>query len=89
MAEVGGRPYTGPVVLRLSFVLPRPKSAPKARVLPATKRPDCDKLARACFDAMSGVCYLDDAQVVDFRASKQVALYGDGPGCYITVTEGQ
>lgn len=88
MRLAGEPPYTGPVLLDLAFVMPRPKSAPKTRTVAAVKRPDLDKLARACFDAISNVCYRDDSQVVGLKASKRIALPGEGPGCEITVTEG-
>lgn len=88
MRLTGVPPFNGPVLLNLSFVMPRPKSAPKTRAVAAVKRPDLDKLARACFDAISKVCYHDDSQVVGLKASKRLALPGEGPGCQITVTEG-
>ena len=64
---------TGPLLLELTFWMPRPKGhygtgrnaavvktgAPKA----PTVKPDLLKLARAVEDALTGVCYLDDAQI--------------------------
>lgn len=41
------------------------------------KRPDALKLARAAEDALTGVLWLDDAQIVDERLSK---VYGDDVG---------
>jgi len=69
----------------LDFVLPRPKSAPKRSTPHATKRPDVDKLARACLDAITGVIVGDDAQMVDLRATKRLAELGETPGVEITV----
>jgi len=62
----------GPVIMRLQFYLPKPKSAPKKRVTyPIGKRSgDLDKLERAVFDAISGVIILDDAQVISCCHSK-------------------
>jgi len=60
------RPMAGehvPVELILEFVFVRPKSCPKSRVWPVVK-PDIDKLKRSTMDALKGVLYLDDAQVV-------------------------
>ncbi len=88
MTSAGVSPYLGPVTLNLAFVMPRPKSASKTKTVAAVKRPDLDKLARACLDAISNVCYRDDSQVVGLKASKRLALPGEGPGCDITVTEG-
>jgi crossover junction endodeoxyribonuclease RusA len=88
MKQAGFTPFTGAVTLRSDFVLPRPKSAPKLKVLPATKRPDADKILRAIGDSLTGICYADDSQIVDIRGTKRVALFGEEPGCQITVTEG-
>lgn len=69
-----------PVWVGLHFVLPRPASV--KRRLPST-RPDLDKLARACLDALtdSGVV-ADDGQVVVLNLSK---IYGTAPGVWITI----
>jgi crossover junction endodeoxyribonuclease RusA len=88
MEQAGAQPFTGPVTVDLAFIMPRPKSAPKLKVLPATKRPDVDKTARACLDALTNVCFVDDSQVVKLVASKRVALFGEEPGVQVTVTEG-
>lgn len=49
-----------------------------------TKRPDLDKLQRAVLDALTGVVYLDDSQVVDVHATKR---YGDAPGLDVEIRE--
>lgn len=84
----GRPPVAGAVGVGLVFVMPRPKSAPKAAELPATKRiGDLDKLQRAVFDAITSVVVLDDSQIVEVRASKRVARYGERSGVYIEVNE--
>ena len=89
MADAGySAPFIGPVTVDLAFVLPRPKSAPKSKPVAAVKRPDLDKLVRACLDAITNICVGDDSQVVGLKASKRIALPGEEPGCRITVTEG-
>jgi crossover junction endodeoxyribonuclease RusA len=80
--------FTGAVHVRLEFVMPRPKSLPQNRTPAAIKRPDVDKLARACLDAISGVAYQDDSQVVGLYAMKRIAMPGEQPGCQITIKEG-
>ena len=80
--------FTGAVNVRLEFVMPRPKSLPQNRTPAAIKRPDVDKLARACLDAISGIAYEDDSQVVGLHANKRIALPGEQPGCQITIQEG-
>ena len=74
-----------PVSVRLDFVMPRPKSAPKAKFVPATKRPDIDKLARAILDALTGVWFEDDSHVTDLHATKRLAEPGETPGVCIAV----
>jgi crossover junction endodeoxyribonuclease RusA len=75
-------PLDGPIAVRLEFVMPRPSSTPKKKVTPpAIKRPDVDKLQRAIFDAVTGVLWRDDAQVVDVCATKRLAELDELPGC--------
>ena len=88
MQSDAATPFAGAVTVDLMFILPRPASASKLKVLPATKRPDLDKCARACLDALTNVCFLDDSQVVKLVASKRVALHGEPSGCQFTVTAG-
>ena len=77
----------GPVSLILQFVMPRPKATPKRATPPAVKKPDLDKLARAVLDALSGVAYRDDSQVVSLDASKRLAELGELPGLKLTIKE--
>jgi crossover junction endodeoxyribonuclease RusA len=67
--EMDGRapiPAGRPVELRVTFYLRKPLSAPKTRrTWPVGARSgDVDKLLRAVFDALRGVAYTDDSQVV-------------------------
>jgi crossover junction endodeoxyribonuclease RusA len=59
---------TGPVRLTLAFYLPRPKKYQgtrfRTRPVAHLTAPDWDKLSRAVSDALSGVAYADDRQVV-------------------------
>ena len=59
-----------PVRIELSFYFAQPK---KKRSMPSVK-PDLDKLCRSCFDAMSGIMYADDGQVVNLTALKFYGL---------------
>lgn len=65
--------FSAPVAVGLRFHLPRPKSRKKDQY-PTTK-PDVDKLARAAIDALSGVAFKDDNQVVAVQARK---VYAEG-----------
>ena len=72
----------GPVTVTLSFALPRPKTA--RRAYPIT-RPDVDKLARGVLDALTGVVFDDDAQVVALVATKHYAEADATPGVEVVV----
>lgn len=78
--------FAGGVTLRVVFQLPRPKSLPK-HVHVHTKRPDCDKLVRGIFDALTRVIWADDSQVVQVLARKVYAPLGLPPGVHIEVEE--
>lgn len=70
----------GPIELIVCFFLPRPKSLPK-KVQAHTRKPDLSKLVRALEDALTGVIWRDDSQVVSTTAQK---AYGE-PGCTVVV----
>jgi crossover junction endodeoxyribonuclease RusA len=78
-----------PVFVTLTFILPRPKSYPKRHV-PATKKPDLDKLTRAVLDAMTSAGVLhDDSQVTMLSARKRIQGHAelDPTGCLIMILE--
>ncbi len=52
-----------------------------------TKKPDLDKLARALKDALKGVLYHDDAQVVVLLARKVYAAETAAPCAEVTVAD--
>lgn len=64
-----------PVRLAVTFYLPRPQSAPRRVLYPAT-RPDLDKLLRALCDALSGLAFEDDAMVVTAIVEKRFGTPG-------------
>jgi len=47
---------------------------------------DVDKVARALLDALTGVLWHDDDQVVHLNARKDYAHHGEAPGLFCTVT---
>jgi Holliday junction resolvase RusA-like endonuclease len=70
---------TGAVMVSLGFRL----RAPKRRVrFHAKVRPDIDKLARGVLDALTGIVYVDDAQVTDLTASKIYGVAGCSVECW-------
>lgn len=83
-------PLEGPLELQVIFWLPRPKGhygakglRPSAPPYPAV-RPDTTKLLRAVEDAMTGIIWRDDAQVVHQTAGKR---YGEPARTEIQVRE--
>jgi crossover junction endodeoxyribonuclease RusA len=71
-----------PVQITVCFVLQRPQT-PNGRLYPTVK-PDLDKTLRACLDALTGVAYDDDAQVIRISTVK---VYGQTPYTEITIDE--
>jgi crossover junction endodeoxyribonuclease RusA len=88
-AMSGQQLLAGPLRLDIVFHVLRPKGhfgakglLPSAEPYPA-KRPDVLKLARSTEDAMTGVVYVDDAQIVAEWLTK---VYSEKAGAEITVT---
>ena len=71
-AMTGLQPFEGPIYGRLTFKMPRPKSHGK-KITSPTSRPDIDKLARSVLDALTHICFLDDAQLVTLNLTKRWA----------------
>lgn len=79
------RPWTGGIDVALTFWLPRPKNhygtGKNAERLKASSpsfpavHPDIDKLTRSVLDALTGICFEDDRQVVGLVVTKR---YADG-----------
>ena len=69
------RPFTDPVVIKATFILPKPKTV--KRLLP-TVPPDLDKLQRALGDALSidSQALVDDSFIVGWRSNK---IYASDP----------
>jgi crossover junction endodeoxyribonuclease RusA len=61
------------VEVRLQFYFDKPKSTKKSVIHKITK-PDIDKLERAVFDALTGIAFKDDAQVVKVSKDKLFGL---------------
>lgn len=68
----------------LMFIFEKPKSAPK-RWVHDTKRPDLDKLVRACLDALTNIAFPDDSQVITITAGKRYAGPNEVPGLRVSV----
>jgi len=65
-----GKPVSGPLIVELHFRLVRPPSS--SRLEPDIK-PDLSKLIRAVEDALTGILWIDDCQIVQLDATKGYA----------------
>lgn len=91
-AAMRGQPLLeGPLKVRFEFVLPRPKGhlgakglKPSAPAWPTVK-PDALKLTRSSEDALTGVVWRDDAQIVQESIEKRYGVAGEPTGAIITV----
>ncbi|MBI0583169.1 MAG: RusA family crossover junction endodeoxyribonuclease [Methanomassiliicoccus sp.] len=70
--------------ISVDFILSRPPSVPEHKRIHPTVKPDIDKLVRAINDALTGILFVDDCQVVNMFVSKD---YCDDrrSGAYIVV----
>ena len=76
-----------PMSMSLFFVLRRVKGTAKTRATPpAIKKPDLDKLARACGDALTSVVYVDDSQIIESHCYKRIAEIDEAAGVRIVCT---
>jgi crossover junction endodeoxyribonuclease RusA len=83
MIPTGRTTYAGAVDVAATFALHRPQRG--AGTLPTT-RPDVDKLARAILDALTGIVWVDDAQVVALHVAKRYTRTGEQPHAAIIVS---
>ena len=60
-----------PVRMMLDFYFQRPKSVKRAGM---TVKPDLDKIIRSTTDALTGIVYVDDSQVVEVSARKHYGV---------------
>ena len=84
-------PLETPLSITLIFHIGVPKSYSKKRTTDCltgkewpTKKPDVDNIAKAFLDAMNGIVYKDDVQVIRLHAYKK---YSIDPHVHITVSE--
>jgi Holliday junction resolvase RusA-like endonuclease len=89
----GTEPLKTPVSVFLYVRLPIPQSYPKKRKeaclngseMPC-KKPDIDNIAKTYLDAMNGVIFVDDTQVIDLHVKK---VYATEAGVDVMVMEAQ
>ena len=91
MVSKGVRMSQEPLIITLDFTFAPPKSYPKYKVkeimsgkIKFTKNVDVDNLAKAIMDAINGVAYEDDRQVIELNVRKQ---YGEKDAIHIKIKE--
>lgn len=79
----------GPLGCRMIFCFPIPQSYSKSKVkrisageIKHTKKPDIDNLCKIILDALNGLAYDDDAQIIKQEAIKAYTSTGE-PYAYI------
>jgi Holliday junction resolvase RusA-like endonuclease len=73
-AAVGVGPYAGPIIIAIDAMYAKPKSWSEKRKSKheyKTSRPDADNVGKLCCDALNGIAYLDDAQIIRMEFSKR------------------
>lgn len=69
--EQGGRVMRGPLSVRIDVYRKLPKSRPKRMESePDTFKPDVDNIAKNVLDALNGLAWEDDSQVVSLTVRK-------------------
>lgn len=89
--EQCGKYTEKPLIAVLSVYYSIPKSTPKKYIKPMLngeirpcKKPDIDNICKIIFDALNGIAYKDDTQIVEVRASK---WYGETAHVEVMLTE--
>ncbi len=86
-----GAPLAGPIRIVATFVMPRPgrlrwKTRPMPRCLHASK-PDIENVAKAIFDALTGLAWNDDAQIAITTLTKVYAAGDEQPCVEVEIWE--
>lgn len=79
--QSGGKKMEGNITAQIFAIFPIPKSVSKKKReammhAPYDKKPDCDNIAKIVLDALNGIAYDDDSQIVSLTVRK---WYSDEP----------
>lgn len=91
---MGGKPLMeGPLIVWYTAIFPVPKSWSKQKKQEALSgklmpicRPDIDNCVKLALDAMNGIVYKDDSQIVILHMKKK---YGETPKSMLTIFSGE
>jgi Holliday junction resolvase RusA-like endonuclease len=80
-----------PLIAHIEIYYGIPKSTPKKNIKPMLegqirpcKKPDIDNVCKIIFDALNGIAYKDDTQIIQLHATK---FYGETPHVFVTFKE--
>ena len=87
-----GPPLAGPIVLRITFVMPRPSSKIwKAKPMPrepyTVHKNDWDNLGKAVCDALNKIAWRDDGQIYKATVERWVASGDEQPHVAVEIVE--
>ncbi len=68
----GFKPFSGPLRLSVRFIF----TPPRKQTRPYPCKSDIDNLQKAFCDALNGVLWVDDVQIIDSKAVKLYAMDG-------------
>lgn len=79
--------------IKVTFLFARPQShyRTNGQLKPSAPRHctsrigDLDKLCRALCDALQGLCYLDDSQIIELNANRRYASIDERPSAIVTI----
>lgn len=79
--------------IRVTFLFARPQShyRTNGQLKPSAPRHctarigDLDKLVRALCDALQGLCYLDDSQIIEINAQRRYASNDERPSAIVSI----
>lgn len=84
-------PFENAIRAEIKVFMPIPKSDSKKKrelklsgKIRPTMKPDNDNIAKSVLDALNGVAYLDDKQIVELAVDKK---YGEEPYVYVKLIE--
>lgn len=85
------KPFEGPVRMIITAYMPIPQSTSKAKktdmmrlIIRPTKKPDVDNIIKIIADALNGLAYQDDKQIVSCTVEK---VYSDVPRVEVEIKE--
>lgn len=85
------KPFEGPVKMRIVAYMPIPQSTSKVKkknmmrgIIRPTKKPDVDNIIKIVADALNGLAYQDDKQIVSCTVEK---VYSDVPRVQVEIRE--